>query len=140
MLTQNLAPSMGFRGYTNQPTEEIIMTKSETYTTHIHMRDRTYIQEEPISADELEDTITRLCELAPECKNVGSYPVGLEEALIVDSENRFCVKIIGRDIILPSNLAARQTNFRSASESDRAAAIQEAIVLTRGNSIVRLYV
>ena len=116
------------------------MTKSETYTTHIHMRDRTYIQEEPISADELEDTITRLCELAPECKNVGSYPVGLEEALIVDSENRFCVKIIGRDIILPSNLAARQTNFRSASESDRAAAIQEAIVLTRGNSIVRLYV
>jgi len=115
------------------------MTKSETYTTHIHMRDRTYIQEEPISADELADTITRLCEV-PETSIVGKGVVGLEEALIVDSENRFCVKIIGRDIILPSNLAARQTNFRSASESDRAAAIQEAIVLTRGNSIVRLYV
>ena len=107
------------------------MTKSETYTTHIHMRDRTYIQEEPISADELEDTITRLCELAPECKNVGSYPVGLEEALIVDSENRFCVKIIGRDIILPLDLAARQTNFRSASDQERAVAIQEAVDIAK---------
>ena len=116
------------------------MTKSETYTTHIILRDRTYTKEDPISADELADTIARLCELTPACKNVGSYPVGLEEALIVDSENRFCVKIIGRDIILPLNLAARQTNFRSASDQERAAAIQEAIVLTRGNSIVRLYV
>jgi hypothetical protein len=116
------------------------MTKSETYTTHIHMRDRTYIQEEPISADELADTITRLCEV-PETSIVGKGVVGLEEALIVDSENRFCVKIIGRDIILPSNLAARQTNFRSASESDRAAAILEAVDIAKSkNKPARLYV
>ena len=115
------------------------MTKSKTYTTHITMRDRTYIKEEPISADELADTITRLCEI-PETSIVGKGVVGLEEALIEDSNNKVCVKIIGRDIILPLNLAARQTNFRSASDQERAAAIQEAIVLTRGNSIVRLYV
>jgi hypothetical protein len=113
------------------------MTKSETYTTHIIWRDRTYIKEEPISADELEDTITRLCEL-PKSSFVGWR---FEEALIEDSDNKVCVKIIGRDIVLPSNLAARQTNFRSASESDRAAAILEAIDIAKSkNKPARLYV
>ena len=117
------------------------MTKSETYTTHIILRDRTYTKEDPISADALADTIARLCELTPACKNVGSYPVGLEEALIEDSDNKVCVKIIGRDIILPLDLAARQTNFRSASESDRAAAIQEAVGIAKSKEKpARLYV
>jgi|TARA_R110002096_G_scaffold9662_14_gene38132 hypothetical protein len=116
------------------------MTKSETFITHITFRDRTYVKEAPITGDvELTDTITRLCEM-PATSTIGNRVVGLEEALIEDDNHNLLVKIIGRDIILPSNLAARQQNFRCASDQERAAAIQEAIALTKGDSIVRLYV
>ena len=115
------------------------MTKSETFTTHIIWRDKTYIKEDPISADELKDTIARLCEM-PETSIIGGRVVGLEEALIEDSNQKVRVKIIGRDIILPLDLASRQTNFRCASDQEKAAAIQEAVVMAKEGSIARLYV
>ena len=116
------------------------MTKSETFITHITFRDRTYVKEAPITGDaELTDTITRLCEM-PATSTIGNRVVGLEEALIEDDNHNLLVKIIGRDVILPSNLAARQQNFRYASDQERAAAIQEAIDMARAGSIARLYV
>ena len=116
------------------------MTKSETFITHITFRDRTYVKEAPITGDAvLTDTITRLCEM-PATSTIGNRVVGLEEALIEDDNHNLLVKIIGRDIILPLDLAARQTNFRCASDQEKTAAIQEAIALTKGDSIVRLYV
>jgi len=115
------------------------MTKSETFTTHIILRDRTYIKEDPISADELADTIARLCDI-PE-PSIDAKFVGLEEALIEDGDNKVCVKIIGRDIVFPLDLASRQTNFRSASEPARAAAILEAVDIAKSkNKPAKLYV
>ena len=116
------------------------MTKSETFITHITFRDRTYVKEAPITGDvELADTITRLCEM-PSTSTIGNRVVGLEEALIEDGNHNLLVKIIGRDIILPLDLAARQTNFRCASDQEKTAAIQEAIDMARAGSIARLYV
>lgn len=70
--------------------------KMEMFTTHIWFIDDTgYHKEEPITADELETTIKRLC-------NGPAALMGIiKEVKIVDSMDRICVHIIGREIVFP---------------------------------------
>jgi hypothetical protein len=85
----------------------------ERFTTHITFVDGTLHREDPVTADKLGSTITRLCEGPAALMGI------IKSAIIVDSGDSICVEIKGRDITFPPQLAQQQAAFRKAQKSSK---------------------
>ena len=84
---------------------------NETFTTHITFTSGDSHKEDPITADKLSSTITRLCEGPAAVMGI------IEEVKIVDDLDRICVHIKGRDIVYPPRLSRRQWKARKAAKN-----------------------
>ena len=84
---------------------------NETFTTHITFTDNAGgVKEEPITADKLADTIHRLCEGPAAVMGI------IERAVIVDSLDRICIEIKGRNIVFPVQMGIQQRAYRKAQK------------------------
>lgn len=81
---------------------------SETFTTHITFTSGDSHKEDPITADSLSSTITRLCDGPAAIMGM------IKRVIIVDQSDRICVEIKGRDIVYPTPLALEQRSYRKA--------------------------
>ena len=84
--------------------------QNETFTTHITFTSGDSHKEEPITADKIGSTITRLCEGPAAVMGI------IDRAIIVDSFDRICVEIKGRNIVYPASLGIKQRKFRKESK------------------------
>ena len=84
---------------------------NETFTTHITFTSGDSHKEDPITADKLSSTITRLCEGPAAVMGI------IEEVKIVDDLDRICIHIKGRDIVYPPRLSRRQWKARKAAKN-----------------------
>ena len=85
---------------------------NETFTTHITFTSGDTHREEPITAESLSSTITRLCEGPAAVMGM------IKRVIIVDQSDRTCVEIKGRNIVYPAQLGIRQRAFRKAQKSE----------------------
>ena len=83
----------------------------ELFTTHITFVSGDTHKEEPISADKLGSTITRLCEGPAAVMGI------IKEVKIVDQNDLICVHIKGRNIVYPVRLSRRQWKARKAAKN-----------------------
>ena len=83
---------------------------NEKFTTHITFTSGDTHKESPITSDKLVSTITRVCDGPAAVMGI------IERVIIVDSADRICVEIKGRDIVFPPALAAQQKAFRTQSK------------------------
>ena len=86
---------------------------ADTFTTHITFTSGDTHREDPITADKLGSTITRLCEGPAAMMGI------IKRAIIVDQMDCICVEIRGRDITFPPQLAAQQADFRKAQKNQK---------------------
>lgn len=86
---------------------------NETFTTHITFISGDTHKEEPVTADKLGSTITRLCDGPAALMGI------IESAIVVDSYDSVVVEIKGRDITFPPQLAQQQAAFRRAQKSSK---------------------
>ena len=86
---------------------------NETFTTHITFTSGDTHKEEPVTADKLGSTITRLCDGPAAAMGI------IKRAIIVDSSDSICVEIMGRDIIFPPQLAHEQARWREAQKTSK---------------------
>ena len=84
--------------------------QNEKFTTHLFFTGGTHHKEAPITGDKLASVITRVCDGPAAVMGI------IERALIVDSSDRICIEIKGRDIVFPPALAAQQKAFRTQSK------------------------
>lgn len=85
----------------------------EKYTTHITFVDGTLHREDPVTADKLGSTITRLCDGPAALMGI------IKSAIVVDACDCVVVEIKGRDITFPPQLAQQQAAFRKAQKSSK---------------------
>ena len=85
----------------------------EKYTTHITFVDGTTHREDPVTADKLGSTITRLCDGPAALMGI------IKSAIVVDPMDCVVVEIKGRDITFPPQLAQQQAAFRKALKSSK---------------------
>jgi len=85
----------------------------ELYTTHITFVDGTSHKEEPVAANKLGSTITRLCDGPAALMGI------IKSAIVVDSCDCVVVEIKGRDITFPRQLAEQQRMYREALKSSK---------------------
>jgi hypothetical protein len=85
----------------------------EKYTTHITFVDGTQHREDPVTADKVGSTITRLCDGPAALMGI------IKSAIVVDSGDCVVVEIKGRDITFPPQLAQQQAAFRKAQKSSK---------------------
>ena len=85
----------------------------ETFTTHITFTSGDSHKEDPITADKLGSTITRLCDGPAAAMGI------IKRAIIVDELDRICVEIKGRNIVYPVQLGIQQRVFRRAQKSSK---------------------
>jgi hypothetical protein len=83
---------------------------NETFTTHITFTSGDTHREEPITAESLSSTITRLCEGPAAVMGM------IKRVIIVDQLDRTCVEIKGRNIVYPNELALKQRVYRIAQK------------------------
>lgn len=83
----------------------------ETFTTHITFVAGGTHKEAPVTVDELRSTIHRLCDGPAALMGI------IKRAVIVDSCDRICVEIMGRDIIFPPQLAQQQEEYRASQKA-----------------------
>jgi len=95
---------------------------NETFTTHILFSNRTSHVEAPVDLAGVQSAITRLCDGPAAVMGM------IHEVKIVDSLDRVCVHIIGRDIVFPRELGQKQKSFRAASKVEKAKTVQNAII------------
>ena len=86
---------------------------NETFTTHITFISGDSHKEEPITADKLASTITRLCDGPAAVMGI------IKEVKIVDQNDLICVHIKGRDIVFPPRLSRRQWKARKAANNGK---------------------
>ena len=84
---------------------------NETFTTHITFTSGDSHKEDPITADKLGSTITRLCDGPAATMGI------IKRAIIVDELDRICVEIKGRNIVYPVQLGIQQRAYRKAQEN-----------------------
>ena len=84
---------------------------NEIFTTHITFVSGDTHREEPITADKLGSTITRLCEGPAAAMGI------IKEAKIVDQNDLICIHIKGRTIVYPPRLSRRQWKARKAAKN-----------------------
>jgi len=82
---------------------------NETFTTHITFTSGDSHKEDPIT--DLGPTITRLCEGPAAAMGM------IKRAIIVDSMDRICVEIKGRNIVYPVQLGIQQRKYRRAQKA-----------------------
>lgn len=85
----------------------------ETFTTHITFTSGTTHREDPITADKLGSTITRLCEGPSAVMGI------IKRAIIVDQLDRICIEIKGRNVVYPVSLGIKQRAFRKAQKTSK---------------------
>ena len=85
--------------------------QNEIFTTHITFTSGDSHREEPITAEKIGSTITRLCEGPAAMMGI------IDRAIIVDSMDRICVEIKGRNIVYPASLGIKQRAFRNAQKT-----------------------
>ena len=85
----------------------------ETFTTHITFTSGDSHREEPITAEGIGSTITRLCEGPAAAMGI------IKRVIIVDQLDRICVEIKGRNIVYPVSLGIKQRAFRRAQKSSQ---------------------
>ena len=83
---------------------------NETFTTHITFTSGDTHKEDPITADKLGTTITRLCDGPAAAMGI------IREVKIVDQNDLICVHIKGRNIVYPVGLGIQQRAWRSAQK------------------------
>ena len=83
---------------------------NETFTTHITFTSGDSLKEDPITAESLSSTITRLCEGPAAAMGM------IKRVIIVDQSDRICVEIKGRTIVYPAGLALKQRSYRIAQQ------------------------
>ena len=83
---------------------------NETFTTHITFTSGDSHKEDPITADKLGSTITRLCDGPAAAMGM------IKRVIIVDELDRICVEIKGRNIVYPAQLGIKQRAFRKAQK------------------------
>ena len=86
---------------------------NETFTTHITFISGDSHKEEPITADKLGSTITRLCDGPAAAMGI------IKEVKIVDQNDLICVHIKGRNVVYPVQLGIQQRAFRRAQKSSK---------------------
>ena len=94
---------------------------NETFTTYIQFANKSTHKEDPILGSQIESTITRLCDGPAALMGM------IHEVRIVDSFDRICIQIIGRDIVFPKELAEKQKSFRAATPVQKAQTVKKAI-------------
>jgi hypothetical protein len=80
----------------------------ETFTTHITFTSGDSHREDPITAESLSSTITRLCDGPAAVMGI------IDRAIIVDQADRICVEIKGNTIVYPMELHLKQRKHRLA--------------------------
>ena len=85
----------------------------ETFITHITFTSGDSHKEDPITADKLGSTITRLCDGPAAAMGI------IKRAIIVDDLDRICVEIKGRNIVYPVSLGIQQRGYRKAQKSSK---------------------
>ena len=85
----------------------------ERFTTHITFTSGSTAKEEPITADQIGSTITRLCEGPAAAMGI------IKRTIIVDMMDSICIEIKGRDIVFPPQLAEQQRLYRAAQKSSK---------------------
>lgn len=85
----------------------------ETFTTHITFTSGDTHKEEPVTADKLGSTITRLCDGPAAAMGI------IREVKIVDQNDLICVHIKGRNIVYPPQLGIQQRAFRRAQKTQK---------------------
>ena len=85
----------------------------ETFTTHITFTSGDTHREDPITADKLGSTITRLCEGPAAAMGI------IKRAIIVDDLDRICIEIKGRNVVYPVGLGIQQRAFRRAQKTTK---------------------
>lgn len=85
----------------------------ETFITHITFTSGDSHKEDPITADKLGSTITRLCDGPAAAMGI------IKRAIIVDDLDRICVEIKGRNIVYPVSLGIQQRAYRKAQKSSK---------------------
>lgn len=83
---------------------------NETFTTHITFTSGDSHKEEPVTADKLGSTITRLCDGPAAAMGI------IKRAIIVDQLDRICVEIQGSTIVYPMELHLQQRKHRLAAK------------------------
>ena len=86
---------------------------NETFTTHITFTSGDSHKEDPIPADKLGSTITRLCDGPAAAMGI------IKRAIIVDSLDHICIEIKGRNVVYPVQLGIQQRAFRRAQKSSK---------------------
>ena len=84
---------------------------NEKFTTHITFTSGDSHKEDPITADGLSSTISRLCDGPAAVMGM------IKRVIIVDSSDRICVEIKGRNIVYPVQLGIKQRAFRKAQKN-----------------------
>jgi len=84
---------------------------NEKFTTHITFTSGDSHKEDPITADGLSSTIARLCDGPAAVMGM------IKRVIIVDSSDRICVEIKGRNIVYPVQLGIKQRVFRKAQKN-----------------------
>ena len=87
--------------------------QNEIFTTHITFTSGDSHREEPITAEKIGSTITRLCEGPAAAMGI------IDRVIIVDSLDRICVEIKGRNIVFPASLGIKQRAFRKAQKTSQ---------------------
>ena len=87
----------------------------ETFTTHITFTSGDSHKEDPITADKLGSTITRLCDGPAAAMGI------IKRAIIVDELDRICVEIKGRNIVYPAQLGIQQRHWRRTQKAQKLA-------------------
>mgnify|MGYP003316366487 CR=1 FL=1 len=85
----------------------------ETFTTHITFTSGDTHREDPITADKLGSTITRLCDGPSAAMGI------IKRAIIVDELDRVCIEIKGRNVVYPVQLGIQQRTFRRAQKRSK---------------------
>ena len=84
---------------------------NEKFTTHITFTSGDSHKEDPITADQLASTITRLCDGPAAMMGM------IKEVVIVDQDDLTCIHIKGRNIVYPVQLGIKQRVFRKAQKN-----------------------
>lgn len=82
---------------------------NEKFTTHITFVSGDTHKEEPVTADKLGSTITRLCDGPAAAMGI------IKEVKIVDQNDLICIHIKGRNIVYPVQLGIQQRAYRKAA-------------------------
>ena len=82
---------------------------NEKFTTHITFVSGDTHKEEPVTADKLGSTITRLCDGPAAAMGI------IKEVKIVDQNDLICIHIKGRNIVYPVQLGIQQRQYRKAA-------------------------